>query len=269
MDSNQYHTNTENNPNKFIKISKSIELAHASPTIQTTPTIKKMLSHEQNGLNYQIESSTTGSLDECTMETYQDAEVLQFLKPHIHMISLIDRSKVETQLQFANIYLLNKPTKSVLILDLDGTLLKNDNGSIELRPYLFYFLHTLKKVYNLWVWTAGDWNYLLHAIGIIDPERCIFDCLLERSYCTMVNGVAVKDIRMFENLELNRVVMMDDQLISFITTLNNGILVSYYQGGDDTELLKWCEFLLGICGENLPDALNRYFHLKECVHLLL
>lgn len=60
-----------------------------------------------------------------------------------------------------------------------------------------------------------------------------------------MDGCCIKDINIFGNIAKNAVVQVDDQLISFVNSLDNGILITQFTGNkNDSELLNWLEILL-------------------------
>ena len=244
-----------------LKVAKSIELDKHPSNNQNE--LKKALSQELHQLN---DCSTVNS-NEQTQLPYEDEDVLSFLKPHAQIIASLDTNQLNEELLYKKTFLIHQPTKPVLILDIDGTLLITLNNNIILRPYTSYFLQSLKTKFSLWVWTAGDRKYLCHVMSIVDPGHSIFEVALDNNYCTVVNGIHVKDARMFGNLDLNSMTIMDDQLASFAGTIDNGILVSRFQGNaHDDELLKWLELLLSIDDlKSIPLFLHNTMHLKECI----
>ena len=163
-----------------------------------------------------------------------------------------------------------------LIIDLDETLVHTDfNCNYEvfdkilefsfegevfqipliLRPGVRQFLHQAKQLFNIIIFTAGKREYADCILNYIDPENKIFNYRFYRDYCLSIkNKVFIKDLRIFENLKMNELLIIDNSLYSFANQLSNGILISsFYNDKNDCELLNLYHYLLKLHSANVED----------------
>lgn len=120
------------------------------------------------------------------------------------------------------------------------------------RPGLKKFLVEISQLYEIIVFTAGKECHADPLIKAIDKHNKYFSGVLYRSSCVYTNGFYVKDLRGIGiRRNLDKVIMVDDSLISMAFNLDNGIAISPYSGEKDDNELD----LLGnycICLLNLP-----------------
>ena len=105
-------------------------------------------------------------------------------------------------------------------------------------------LDRFKTNCELMVWTAGHPEYANSVIDFIDPDKNIFDVRLFRDQCYISpKGLYIKDLRMI-NRDLDKVIIVDNNVFSFGFQLENGIPILPFQGeSNDTELLMLGEYL--------------------------
>jgi RNA polymerase II subunit A small phosphatase-like protein len=128
--------------------------------------------------------------------------------------------------------------KVVVVLDLDESLIYGRDGPIVMRPGLRRFLATLHSRCEVVLWTAGQQDYALEAIGTIDPTGCIQHCVYRHpKWWTGEVGYA-KDLRALGR-SLRRTVLIDNTPDCHKANPENGILVTDYGGdnGSDNTLL--------------------------------
>jgi len=118
----------------------------------------------------------------------------------------------------------------------------NVNGilvQVRKRPFLDEFLREAAKNFELIVFTAGCPDYAAPILDIIDPTRTLFRYRLFRQHC-MFNtfmGNYVKDLRIV-NRNLQRTVLVDNNVHSFLMQLGNGIPIqSFFDQKEDKELV--------------------------------
>ena len=164
-----------------------------------------------------------------------------------------------------------KHGKKLLVLDLDETLISSnecpphnwDNTQIvnfqlsnkfnytiyvKFRPFVFDFLETMSKHYEIAIFTASEKAYADAIINKLDPERKLISKRLYNSDCDQINGIFVKDLTKLGR-NLKDVVLVDNTVLCFAFQLNNGVpVLSYYGSGksNDTELIDLREFLISI-----------------------
>ena len=167
--------------------------------------------------------------------------------------------------------------KKLLLLDLDETLIHAEYPIIEknindydtllrfkveneldeyhelglyLRNGLKKFLSLLNNYFNIAVFTASDKDYADSIIRFLDPNKTIFKFCLYRTNCINVNDlIYIKDLRIIENINMKKTVLIDNNIYSFSNQLNNGILInSFYGDKNDIELYNvisyLCEYIL-------------------------
>ena len=162
------------------------------------------------------------------------------------------------------------PNKKLAIFDLDETLIhseykniksaqhiinvripsKNDvKIGINIRPHLKEALTEISKKYYIIVYTASDHSYANSVLNFIDPNNEFLSFRLYRNNCILakVNSkpnlkIYIKDLNIFEGVDLKDMVIIDNSILSYAYHLNNGIpIMPYYSGDKDFELM----FLVG------------------------
>ena len=165
-----------------------------------------------------------------------------------------------------------KSNKKLILLDLDETLIHaeypisenniNDYDTIlrfkaenELDEYhelglylrngLKKFLSLLNNYFNIAIFTASDKDYADSIIRYLDPDKTIFKFCLYRSNCINLNDlIYIKDLRVIENINMKKTVLIDNNIYSFSNQLNNGILInSFYGDKSDIELFNVISYL--------------------------
>lgn len=160
---------------------------------------------------------------------------------------------------------LQKTSKKTIIFDLDETLVhsvrdssdtlgtfvyfKNNRGvrvkvSIKLRPFLKECLRTASSMFEVIVFTAASKNYADAVLNYIDPLNELIAHRFYRDSCIEVNGVFVKDLRIFRGRELAEVIIVDNEVCSFWYQLDNGIPIISWTGDKfDSELYSLINYM--------------------------
>lgn len=159
--------------------------------------------------------------------------------------------------------------KKVAIFDLDETLVhceakevnaaqvsldvtmpsgQNCKIGINIRPFAVESLKEISKHYYLIVFTASHPNYADTVLNYLDPQQSLFKMRLYRNNCVKVfmeeDFVYVKDLRVIRNLDLSRVVIIDNSILSFSFHLSNGIpILPYHDSHSDNELRYLVKYL--------------------------
>ena len=161
---------------------------------------------------------------------------------------------------------LAKPIKPILCLDLDETLIHSIvgyNGNkikitrsheyvsgffvnenyVMLRPWLHSFLREMKKYYELYVFTASHVSYAAPIIKLIEENEHYFAKVLFRDSCVIMQNIYVKDLDILK-IDLSRIVILDNSVLSFSLQLDNGIHIKSFNGSIyDSELYNYCNIL--------------------------
>lgn len=90
---------------------------------------------------------------------------------------------------------------------------------------------------------------------MIDPYKEIFSLRLYRHHCIrkiIDNDVYyIKDLRIFRNINIRDLVIIDNSILSFCHQIDNGIpILPFYDNKEDNELFYLTKFLLNIVHEN-------------------
>jgi hypothetical protein len=137
--------------------------------------------------------------------------------------------------------------KYSLILDLDETLiylqnkdsLKTDTNSIILRPNLHEFLHEMKSIYELIIFSENSQEYVEPIIDFIQKKENYFDYIICKSFITYDNrGNEIKDLNLLGR-DLKNVIVVDN-IKQFYKNKENLICIKSFFGdvNNDKRTLK-------------------------------
>ena len=147
------------------------------------------------------------------------------------------------------------------------TLPDGDVVHVHPRPFLTDFLEQVTQRYETHIFTAAMSVYAKPVLDYLDPS----DQLAGRWYresCVFRDNAYVKDLNILNKPNLDRVVLVDNNPLSFLANPENGILVqSYYSDDSDKTLLAVLDLLREL--EDEPDVkplLERKFGLKTALH---
>ena len=207
-----------------------------------------------------------------------------YIKPALNHISSLRNLSFEKVLRDKNISINNQEEKDIikdvvnsdkklLLLDLDETLIHTEYPIVEeninkydtiirfkvdnepdeeyhelglyLRNGVRKFLSLLNNYFNLAIFTASDKDYANAIIRYLDPNKNIFKFCFYRYNCVNVNDLTcIKDLRIIENIDLRKTILIDNNIYSFANQLNNGILInSFYGEKNDVELFNVLGYL--------------------------
>lgn len=142
---------------------------------------------------------------------------------------------------------------------------------LNIRPLMMEELMKLKRKYYLVVYTASQQKYADAVLDTIDPDKNIFSYRLYRNHCTLINvenqPLYVKDLRIFKEISLRDIVIIDNSVLSFGFNLSNGIpILPYYKGNEDKELINLRKFLDQLASvHDIPAKLKSLMRLEESV----
>lgn len=261
----------ETNPEEPVNNSNSILIENTSET----KDIKSQLEFN-NMKEFEKEASNIFFMPINIKENYQ-GNYDNYIKPALNHISSLKKLPIEKALLHKNkspkySELINKVTnsdKKLILLDLDETLIhaeypikveninkydtiirfKTDNEYEELGIYLRtgvrQFLSFLSCHFNIAIFTASEKVYADAIIRYLDPNKNIFKFCLYRNHCINVNDlICIKDLRIIDNIDIKKTVLIDNNIYSFTSQLNNGILInSFYDDKTDIELFNVLSYL--------------------------
>ena len=185
-----------------------------------------------------------------------------------------------------------KDQKYSLVLDLDETLvysqknfykLKNSNLSninndginipkktVMLRPGLHEFLHDMKLLYELIIFSSGTPDYVDPIIKMIEKDEKYFDYILYRQHIIIdENGDKIKDLNLIGR-DLKNVIIIDDISRYFKLQKENGICIRPFNGNilSDRKTLKTLNNVLQKIRFDADETKDIRISLDKYRHLL-
>ena len=117
---------------------------------------------------------------------------------------------------------------------------------IFIRPKVKEFLEEISKFFLIGVFTAAIPEYADAAINYLDPEKKYIKFKLYRNDCINIGDlVRVKDLNIFGEENLDKIVLLDNNIYSFSNQLSNGILInSFFNDENDDELSNVRKYLI-------------------------
>ena len=117
---------------------------------------------------------------------------------------------------------------------------------IFIRPKVKEFLDEISKFFLIGVFTAAIPEYADAAINYLDPEEKYIKFKLYRNDCINIGDlVRIKDLKIFGEENLDKIVLLDNNIYSFSNQLSNGILInSFFNDENDDELSNVRKYLI-------------------------
>ena len=139
-----------------------------------------------------------------------------------------------------------------------------EKAVVNKRPGLDAFLKLASAQYDVYIFTAGLRMYIQPVIDILDPDGVLFTGCYFRDSCVLKNGLYLKDLEIIQR-PLSRVVLVDNNPISFLPQPSNGIPVpSFYDDPYDTTLVALQKVLSHIAKkEDVRPSLTAMFRLPD------
>ena len=175
--------------------------------------------------------------------------------------------------------------KYSLILDLDETIIysqrkfnykvrKTENRinkkKIILRPGLYEFLHEMKSLFELIVFSSGTPDYVDPIIKIIEKNEKYFDHILYRHHITLdENGNNIKNLDLIGR-DISKIIIIDDIPRYFSLHKQNGINIKPFCGNilSDTKTLKALSTILKQIRIDADESNDIRISLQKYKHLL-
>mmetsp|Transcript_33874 Transcript_33874/g.59029 ORF Transcript_33874/g.59029 Transcript_33874/m.59029 type:complete len:439 (-) Transcript_33874:1432-2748(-) len=138
------------------------------------------------------------------------------------------------------------------------------SAGINIRPYVLEVLQEANKNFEVIVFTASHKCYADVVLDYLDPTRELIHHRLYRDNCVSVQGVFIKDLRIFSNRRLQDIVIVDNAAYSFGNQLDNGIpIISWHDDRNDRELFNLQDYLKLLAqSPDVREVNNRTFHLQ-------
>ena len=139
---------------------------------------------------------------------------------------------------------------------------------VKLRPYLVKALKSLKKRFEMILFTAASDQWAELVLSSFQGQQ-YFDHILCRKQCLNIyqRGVYIKDLSiLLGNRALSDIIIVDNKVESYSSNLENGIpIISYYGQEGDMMLKKLAIYLK----KNIKDdgdvrqCIARDFYVKD------
>ena len=140
---------------------------------------------------------------------------------------------------------------------------------IFLRPGVKTFLEEVSKYFEVGIFTASVPEYADAAINYLDPEKKYIKFRLYRNNCINVGDLLrVKNLRIFKNIPLKKIILVDNNMYSFTPQLNNGILInSFFNDKNDNELSNVLSYLINyiLPSDDVRKVNEEFFGFKKIV----
>jgi CTD small phosphatase-like protein 2 len=137
------------------------------------------------------------------------------------------------------------------------------NAGINIRPYARESLKEANRLFEVMVFTASHKCYADVVLDYLDPTGELVHHRLYRDNCVAVEGVLLKDLRVFGNRRLQDLVIVDNAAYSFAYQLDNGIpIISWHDDPYDRELYNLIDYMKVLAEAEDVRLINRdTFHL--------
>ena len=156
--------------------------------------------------------------------------------------------------------------KYSLVISLDDTLVhlkegsvKNNKGTVLLRPGLSDFFTAIKPYYEIIVFNCGNKQYGDLIINTFDNKNKFIDYRLNRDHCIIINNDYVKDISKIGR-SINKIVIVDNLPQNYRLHKENGIYIkSFYGDNPHDKILSYLsKTLINIAkyGGDIKDGMN-------------
>ena len=140
---------------------------------------------------------------------------------------------------------------------------------IFLRPGVKKFLEEISKYYEVGIFTASVPEYADAVINYLDPRNKFIKFRLYRNSCINVGELLrVKNLKIFKNIPLKKIVLVDNNMYSFAPQLNNGILInSFINDKNDNELLNVFGYLINyiLPSDDVRKVNEQFFGFRKIV----
>ena len=138
------------------------------------------------------------------------------------------------------------------------------NAGINIRPYARDVLAEAVKYFEVVVFTASQKCYADVVLDYLDPTHELIHHRLYRENCLVIEGVFMKDLRVFNNRRIQDIVIVDNAAYSFGYHLDNGIpIISWHDDPYDKELFNLMNYLKILAqAEDVREVNRQIFHLR-------
>lgn len=138
------------------------------------------------------------------------------------------------------------------------------NAGMNIRPYVIECLKEVNKYFEVFVFTASHQCYANVVLDYLDPTGELIHQRFFRDSCINMNGIYIKDLRIFANRKLSDVVIVDNAAYSFAYQVDNGIpIISWHDDRDDKEMINLIDYLKSLVEvDDIREVNFETFHLR-------
>ena len=158
-------------------------------------------------------------------------------------------------------------SKYYLVIGLEETLLNfelssnNEEEILQFRPYLFTFLDSVQKYYDLILFTSSDINEANPLIEVIEQKKKYFSYKFYLQHNILINNTFVKGVSRIGK-DLDKIIMVDNLVNNYQFQKRNTILIKSFYGEEnsDKKLFYLKEILVKIAkeGGDLRNGIEKY-----------
>ena len=137
---------------------------------------------------------------------------------------------------------------------------------IFIRKGVKHFLEEVNKYFEVGIFTASVKEYADAVISFLDPENKLIKFRLYRNNCINYNDAfTVKDLRIFKNVDLKKIVLLDNSMYSFAAQINNGILInSFINDNEDNELFNALNYLVNFILD-VREVNEQFYNFRQII----
>lgn len=137
-------------------------------------------------------------------------------------------------------------------------------AGINIRPFAKQCLEEASKHFEVFVFTASHRCYADVVLDHLDPEKELIHQRFYRDNCLVVEGVFIKDLRIFANRRMQDIVIVDNAAYSFGYQLDNGIpIISWHDDPYDKELYNLMDYIKLLAqAHDVREVNQQTFHLR-------
>ena len=140
---------------------------------------------------------------------------------------------------------------------------------IFIRKGVKHFLEEVNKYFEVGIFTASVKEYADAVISFLDPENKLIKFRLYRNNCINFNDAfTVKDLRIFKNVDLKKIVLLDNSMYSFAAQINNGILInSFINDKEDNELFNALNYLVNFIlpAKDVREVNEQFYNFRQII----
>ena len=144
---------------------------------------------------------------------------------------------------------------------------------IFIRNGVNEFLKEVNKYFDVGIFTASVKEYADAVINFLDPDNKLIKFRLYRNNCINFNdSFTIKDLRIFKNVNMKKIVLIDNSMYSFAAQINNGILInSFFNDKNDTDLNNALEYLINFIlpADDVREVNKEFFNFEQIMNDLI